>query len=365
MIYIYAVADRPDIALPCRRGLHDEVLGTVVHRDIAAIVGDCDGANLSNTADEIWRHEEVVEALMEERSVVPARFGTLVPSREHVGDILRRSYDALADDLARVRGRVEIGVRFLSTHEDDDAGDRSSDEPVPLGTGPGADFLRARLARARRLETAARANSGQSGMPMNSSRGTPMPAGSTANRAVAAASGRRSWCRASASRLFKASWLASRTPMPALRCSAPDRGRLIPLSARLRTTLTRIAMVLDAEPGRKILYASDDEAVLDRFADALPHGRCELPERISIDPRSVERDLARLVLSVIDLVRQLLERQAVRRVESGALSDEEIERLGVTLLKLEARMGELKAAFGLQDHELNLHLGALRDLASE
>ena len=71
------------------------------------------------------------------------------------------------------------------------------------------------------------------------------------------------------------------------------------------------------------------------------------------------------MLSVIELLRQLLERQAVRRVENGTLSEEEIERLGETLLKLEARMGELKAAFGLGDQELTLDLGPLRDLVSD
>lgn len=71
------------------------------------------------------------------------------------------------------------------------------------------------------------------------------------------------------------------------------------------------------------------------------------------------------MLSVVELLRKLLERQAVRRVENGTLSEEEIERLGETLLKLEARMGELKAAFGLGDQELTLDLGPLRDLVSE
>ena len=155
MIYVYAICDRPELPLPCRNGLNDEALEKVVHRDIAAVVGDCDGASLSNSADEIWRHEEVIEALMEERTVLPARFGTLVPSRDHVGDILRRTYDALVDDLARVRGRVEIGVRFLSAHEEADARDRSCDEPA--GTGPGAAFLRARLARARSLRNSRQA----------------------------------------------------------------------------------------------------------------------------------------------------------------------------------------------------------------
>jgi hypothetical protein len=105
--------------------------------------------------------------------------------------------------------------------------------------------------------------------------------------------------------------------------------------------------------------------LLDRFAGTLNHGRQKLPERIVIDPKKVERDLARLVLSVIELLRQLLERQAVRRVESGRLSEDEIECLGETLLRLEARMDELKAAFGLAGQELTLDLGPLRNLISE
>ena len=121
------------------------------------------------------------------------------------------------------------------------------------------------------------------------------------------------------------------------------------------------------ESGRteKIIYAPDDQALIDRFAGTFNEDRPKAPERLTIDPKKVERDLARLVLSVIEVLRQLLERQAIRRVESGTLNDEEIERLGETLLKLEARMGELKAAFGLADEELTLDLGPLRDLVSE
>jgi gas vesicle protein GvpK len=116
--------------------------------------------------------------------------------------------------------------------------------------------------------------------------------------------------------------------------------------------------------GQKVIHAPNDQAMLDRFADTHNHGQ-RTPERIAVDPKSVERDLARLVLSVIELLRKLLERQAVRRVESGTLGEEEIERLGETLLKLETRMGELKAAFGLGDRELTLDLGPLRNLVSD
>jgi hypothetical protein len=121
----------------------------------------------------------------------------------------------------------------------------------------------------------------------------------------------------------------------------------------------------DVSYGQRVIYAPDDQAMLDRFAGPLKDDRRETPGRITIDPKSVERDLARLVLSVIELVRKLLERQAVRRVENGTVSEDEIERLGETLLKLEVRMGELKALFGLGDQELALDLGPLRDLISE
>jgi hypothetical protein len=81
--------------------------------------------------------------------------------------------------------------------------------------------------------------------------------------------------------------------------------------------------------------------------------------RIEADPEKVERGLAQLVLTLIELLRQLMERQAIRRVEAGTVDDEEIERLGRTFMALEQRMDELKAHFGLRDEDLNLDLGPL------
>jgi hypothetical protein len=81
--------------------------------------------------------------------------------------------------------------------------------------------------------------------------------------------------------------------------------------------------------------------------------------RIEIEPERVERGLASLVLTVVELLRQLMERQALRRVDAGGLDDETIERLGATLMALEARMEELKDHFGLDDDDLNLDLGPL------
>lgn len=84
-----------------------------------------------------------------------------------------------------------------------------------------------------------------------------------------------------------------------------------------------------------------------------------LSRRINADPEGVERGLAQLVLTIVELLRQLMERQALRRVEAGGLTDEQIERLGRTLMLLAERMEELKGEFGLDDRDLNLDLGPL------
>jgi hypothetical protein len=105
-----------------------------------------------------------------------------------------------------------------------------------------------------------------------------------------------------------------------------------------------------------------DPGDLEAFATELEQAGSALPRRINADPEGVERGLAKLVLTLIELLRQLMERQAIRRIEAGSLSDEEVERLGQTFMKLNARMEELKQAFGLQDEELNLNLGPLGDL---
>jgi actin-like ATPase involved in cell morphogenesis len=93
------------------------------------------------------------------------------------------------------------------------------------------------------------------------------------------------------------------------------------------------------------------------FIEELRHVADRLPERINVDAQSVEQGLAKLVLTLIELVRKLLEKQAVRRMEGGDLSDEQVEELGLALMKLEAKMQELKEQFGLQDEDLNLDLG--------
>ena len=87
-----------------------------------------------------------------------------------------------------------------------------------------------------------------------------------------------------------------------------------------------------------------------------------LPRRINSTPATVENDLAKLVLALIELVRQLMERQAARRVNAGSLSEDEVEQMGETFLKLDRRMSELRTAFGVRAEDLELSLGPIRDL---
>jgi hypothetical protein len=87
-----------------------------------------------------------------------------------------------------------------------------------------------------------------------------------------------------------------------------------------------------------------------------------LRRRINADRESVERGLAQLVLTLVELLRQLMERQALRRIEGGSLSPEEIERLGETFMLLEKRMEELREQFELDKDDLNLDLGPLGKL---
>jgi Gas vesicle protein K len=113
-----------------------------------------------------------------------------------------------------------------------------------------------------------------------------------------------------------------------------------------------IAATHESSGNDAVRPASPPDVALDALARALP-------DRINADPEHVENGLARLVLTVIELLREILEHQAIRRMDGGTLSDEQIERLGLALLKLNERMDELKTTFGLTDEDLNIDLGPL------
>lgn len=148
---------------------------------------------------------------------------------------------------------------------------------------------------------------------------------------------------------------------------------------------------MNEEPREGYVYDLDDQSwqedgdgprLLGRLQQALdgavPHPRADPPDarapappgtgdhslrrRLATDPDTVERDLIKLILTVVELVRQLMERQALRRVDQGDLSEEQEERIGVTLMLLEDRMTELRERYDLTVDDLNLDLGPLGSL---
>jgi Gas vesicle protein K len=106
----------------------------------------------------------------------------------------------------------------------------------------------------------------------------------------------------------------------------------------------------------KVLHAPPD---LDLFATDQPRLEDALSRRVNADPESLEKGLAQLVLTIVELLRQLMERQALRRIDAGSLTEDEEERLGRTFMELDRRMAELREQFGLDEEDLNLDLGPL------
>lgn len=101
---------------------------------------------------------------------------------------------------------------------------------------------------------------------------------------------------------------------------------------------------------------TDEERMLEaRLQDLAP----ALGERIDAEAGDIESGVARLVLTVVELLRRALEHQAVRRMEGGGLSDAQVEQLGLALMRLEERLEDIKRVFGLEDEDLNLDLGPL------
>jgi hypothetical protein len=109
----------------------------------------------------------------------------------------------------------------------------------------------------------------------------------------------------------------------------------------------------------KILLSSGP---IDDFIGEIEKVENNATSRVNATPDNADSGLAQLVLTLIELIRKLVEKQAMRRVEGGSLKDEEIEKLGETLMKLEAKMEELKEIFKLTDDDLNINLGPLGNL---
>jgi hypothetical protein len=93
--------------------------------------------------------------------------------------------------------------------------------------------------------------------------------------------------------------------------------------------------------------------------------RAVVPRRLETDAEAIERDLLKLVLTIVELIRQLMEKQAIRRLDQGDLTDAQIEGLGNGLMRLEQAMADLKDRYGLTTEDLNIDLGPLGTLLPE
>ena len=106
------------------------------------------------------------------------------------------------------------------------------------------------------------------------------------------------------------------------------------------------------------MTSSDTTKIELELREEIERLRSLLPERIDLDPADIERGLAGLVLTLVEFLRQVLERQAIRRMEGGSLSDDEVERVGLALMRLEEKIGEIAVQFGLDEDDIQLRIGA-------
>jgi hypothetical protein len=145
VLYLYAITHAPPALPTDRRGLSGAPLAAVIERELAAVVSSVESGDIDPTETTLWEHEAVCEALMETGTVLPARFGLLFSEEGALRDELRTRHIELRDALARVAGRVEVGVRILRQ----DGSDSRASEPSGAER-PGTAYLTARVAEHRR-----------------------------------------------------------------------------------------------------------------------------------------------------------------------------------------------------------------------
>ena len=220
---------------------------------LVAVVAPVEEQQVS--AEALWRHEELVEALMADRDVLPVRFGTRFHDEEEAAQAVAAQRATLTTALERVQGAVELSVH-------------------------GPPEIQAQL---------------------------------------------RDLARDTVERPGRVAYLVDRGAVDDFRACV----------AQLEATCT---------------------------GPWPPYSFSTLPapaQRFNADPENVAKGLGQLVLTIVELLRQLMERQALRRIDAGGLTDEQIERLGTTFMELDKRMEQLRAEFELEPEDLNLDLGPL------
>jgi len=112
----------------------------------------------------------------------------------------------------------------------------------------------------------------------------------------------------------------------------------------------------------KVMRAGADTVSMASFGEGHPGEQARQQGRLNLDQDKVKNGLGQLVLTLVKLLHELLERQAIRRIEAGSLTDEQMERLGLTLMKQAQEIDRLREEFNLEEDDLNLDLGPLGKL---
>lgn len=146
MMYLYAITDRPETPVPAGPGLNGASLLNLAYRDIAAVASPLTTAEVPPTEANLWRHEAVVETLMVDHTVLPVRFGSVLPNESAVRAVLAAHYADFLASLERVRGQVELGLRVLW---DDDDGRLMDKRTGQRTADSGRAYLLARLKEER------------------------------------------------------------------------------------------------------------------------------------------------------------------------------------------------------------------------
>src|SRR5919109_3017447 len=152
MIWVYAICERPDIPPPRRRGLAQAPLDGVREGELLAVISRHVNPPGDPALDTLWVHERVVERIMADRAVLPMRFGSKLPDDAALRDVLATRQQEFLTILARVRGRVEVGVRAMQPlGAQAPVGDHPVEQAARIVT-TGREYLEAKLRNGRRAE---------------------------------------------------------------------------------------------------------------------------------------------------------------------------------------------------------------------
>jgi Gas vesicle synthesis protein GvpL/GvpF len=152
VIWVYGICERPDMPPPRRRGLAQAPLDGIREGELLAVVSRHIHPPGDPALDALWVHERVVERIMADRAVLPMRFGTKLPDDAAMQNVLATRQRELLATLARVRGRVEVGIRVMQPFGAEPGLNDSRSAPTMQVPTSGRDYLEAKLRNGRRVE---------------------------------------------------------------------------------------------------------------------------------------------------------------------------------------------------------------------